>query len=378
MPALDTTVTQFDSTQAGAPTLTNSAGALITLLDACLVNGFGQVTCNSVVVTSGVAVATINGGHSARPYSVVTIAGSSTPNLNGEHKVTAVTSTTVTFDAFGVADGAASGTITLKQKSAGWEKQHSGTNLAAYRSANVQASRTVFRFDDTGTLNARVVGYTSMSDINNGVDPFPTAAQVSGGSWQPKSSGSGNRPWCLYASDRAVYFGVGCYAYYEAAKYFTFFGDLLSRKAADPYRGLLMMCTADHTANAQFNTYMPLTGGYAHRYMPRAYWGFGGAASVGIEYFKSGGHTPGGGGFSFPNAVDNALLFTRPLVVDNNAARGMLPGIHLPLHNVNQAVLDGTIFPASAGFARPLQYRWAGYSPTSSYGGFMWDVMGPW
>ncbi len=36
-----TTVNLYQSTDASAPILTGSAGSLVTLLDACLVNGYG-------------------------------------------------------------------------------------------------------------------------------------------------------------------------------------------------------------------------------------------------------------------------------------------------------------------------------------------------
>ena len=49
----DTTVKHFDSTMTGAPTLANVAGNLLAVLDACLVDGFGLKTVDSLVVASG-------------------------------------------------------------------------------------------------------------------------------------------------------------------------------------------------------------------------------------------------------------------------------------------------------------------------------------
>ena len=48
MPALDTTVKFFDKDMASAPSLAATAGNLISVLDACLVNGFAQKTADSV------------------------------------------------------------------------------------------------------------------------------------------------------------------------------------------------------------------------------------------------------------------------------------------------------------------------------------------
>ena len=50
-------------TDAGVPQLSGTAGALITVLDACLVNGYGSVTLDSITVTSNVATCTKSTGH---------------------------------------------------------------------------------------------------------------------------------------------------------------------------------------------------------------------------------------------------------------------------------------------------------------------------
>ena len=58
---VDTSVKWARSTMPGAPVLTRAAGSLIGLLDALLVNGWGQQTATSVVVAGGVATATGSG-----------------------------------------------------------------------------------------------------------------------------------------------------------------------------------------------------------------------------------------------------------------------------------------------------------------------------
>ena len=54
-------VVYFTSTMSGAPTLTNTAGSLIGILDACLVDGLGSVTLDSLVVAHIYAVAVLEG-----------------------------------------------------------------------------------------------------------------------------------------------------------------------------------------------------------------------------------------------------------------------------------------------------------------------------
>ena len=67
MPFTQTDVKYFHSSQVGAPVMSQggAAGLLIALLDACLVDGFGLKTVDSIVVASGVATANVSTGHSA-------------------------------------------------------------------------------------------------------------------------------------------------------------------------------------------------------------------------------------------------------------------------------------------------------------------------
>lgn len=96
---------------------------------------------------------------------------------------------------------------------AGWAKEFSGTNLAVYRAPS--GNRLRIRVNDTGTTVARVVGYETMTDVDTGVNPFPTAAQVSGGLYVRKSEtadstvivGSGRHRHCFLCT--AVHQRVG-------------------------------------------------------------------------------------------------------------------------------------------------------------------------
>ena len=234
----DTTVKIFSSTLPGAPVLSGTAGSLIALLDACLVNGFGLKTLDSLVVSAGVATATVSTGHSAQVDAVILLAGATPAALNGEQKVTAITTTTVQFAAPGVADGPASGTITLKLAPAGWAKAFAGSNLAAYRSGHVEASGCYLRIDDTAACEARVLGYETLADLATGTGPFPA---IAGGYYWSKSdaANSSARPWWLIGNSRMVYLGLAYNSSYAGQHLVHCFGDLKSRKSADAYRFLV-------------------------------------------------------------------------------------------------------------------------------------------
>ena len=68
---MTTSVKYYASTMPGAPVLSGTAGALATLLDACLVDGFGLKTVDTLVVASGVATANISTGSAAVTGGVV-------------------------------------------------------------------------------------------------------------------------------------------------------------------------------------------------------------------------------------------------------------------------------------------------------------------
>jgi hypothetical protein len=161
----DTSVKYFHSGLTGAPVLSGTAGSLVAVLDACLVNGFAVSAVASLVVASNIATATISGGHSAEVGSVVLVSGATPSGLNSEKKVLSVGAgnTTLTFDAPGISDQTASGTISLKLAGAGWSKEFTGTNLAAYKSNNVAGTGCRLRVDDTAGKTARVVGYETMT-----------------------------------------------------------------------------------------------------------------------------------------------------------------------------------------------------------------------
>lgn len=107
-------VKYYHSGQRGAPVLSGTAGALKTLLQTCLVSGFGLVTVTSITVADGVATAAVNSGDSFSTDAPVLISGAMPGALNGEFRVLTSGLANFTFAAPGVPDGAASGTITAK------------------------------------------------------------------------------------------------------------------------------------------------------------------------------------------------------------------------------------------------------------------------
>jgi len=217
----------FASDMAGAPSCTGQVGQIIAVLDACLVNGFNLLTLDSLVVASNVATGT-KANHGYKVNQIVVIAGASPAGLNGEWRVTWVTTNTFTFATTGISNQTATGTITSKTVSAGWLKEFSGTNLAAYKSQDSNASACRLRVDDTVALYASVVGYETMSDINTGTNSFATH-------YFKKSSTADAtaRAWVLVSDSRGFYLGI---AWSGTTTYdFYHFGDFNTLVSGDIY-----------------------------------------------------------------------------------------------------------------------------------------------
>lgn len=212
MTTISNKVRYFASTMAGAPTISASAGALIAVLDACLVNGFGNKAVDSLVVSGGIATAGISSGHDFAEGDVLRISGATPAALNSDWRLASVTASSVTWavDGCGVADGTATGAISALRAPAGWEKVFAdGTTRAAYRSLEHAAHNGLILYvDDAGTTTARVRGFESMTNIDTGTGPFPTDAQLSGGFWWAKArySYSSDLKWHLVADQKRLVF----------------------------------------------------------------------------------------------------------------------------------------------------------------------------
>ncbi len=388
----DTTVKRIHESMRGAPVLNGVAGSLIGLLDTFLVDGWGLATANSLSVSGGVATLTMPAGSEFEDHCVVLVAGATPAALNGEQRIATTNGTTLTFPTT-VADGPATGTITVKYAPCGWQKAFSGANLAVYRSQNVMGNRRFLRVADTGNVDARIVAYNNMTAVSTGTGPFPTSAQVSGGGYWPKSMTAdavaqrydlvGDSMWLYYAP--APY-----YAYYGGSSDYRFsstrhFGDPISlRTAGDAWGTLLGVGTAASSASAlEGVSDFGQSGGY---FVERAVSGTGGPVPI---YLSPEGGSPGAWSGAqpamgaFPNTIDGKLRMTRQMArlsQSDYTPRSILPGIEL----VPQSGLTSyasfqprdTVPGPGSMSDRRMMCLWSGIG--SKEGAFFIDITGPW
>ena len=393
----------FHSNMAGAPVLSGTAGAMIAILDACLKDGFGLVTMDSLTVSGGVATLSRSGGMTFEADAVVQLAGitGTYSSLNGDRRLISVGASTATFDATGLPNGTAAGTITAKVSPLGWSKPFSGTNLAAYKATGPTALGMYLRVDDSGTTVARVAGYESMSDINTGTGPFPTAAQVSGGGYWEKAGAAGStaRNWIVVGDERAFYW----WSVPNAAAAITSqgllrgFGDLIPRRSSDAYAAFLAadiasIVTSTGLPSDLVSSSVPYSTGYVTA--PRNQGAIGSSSPL-LVYAESRRATVAvtrsgqGAAYSapYPNTADNALDLDRVLALDYDlSVRGTFPGLlHLPqavgfaLQTWDKIAGQGALSGRTLMAVRGGSPGYAAQNTSSGYpGAVVFDITGPW
>lgn len=232
---------------------------------------------------------------------------------------------------------------------AGWTKSFSGTNLAAYRMTTTSpATGFYLRVDDTGTTSSRIVGYETMSDVNTGTNPFPTAAQQSGGAyaWKSSTADATARPWCLIADSGAdprgfyLIIDANSTTYSTTDTYATiyFFGDIITRKATDGYQCMLMAQNVVPATNQGNGG--NVNGGSAYaalrgHWLARAYTAIAGAitCSKSRNYRCASTSTVIGvsDAAAFPDKLTNSLRLATIMVQESAVVlRGTMPGLFEP------------------------------------------------
>ena len=226
---------------------------------------------------------------------------------------------------------------------AGWAKEFSGTNLAAYRQG--AGSMCYLRVNNaTGTGQARVVGYESMSDIDTGANAFPKEAQSAGGLYVNinASTAVANKPWVLIADERRFYLWVG---YATAMTSLTplstsatyqglfFFGDVVSYKPGDAFCCQIIGATSSAANTERFGLTASLGVAVPGHYIVRDHTHAVGALANGKfhDYVASGAQLVMGGSASraYPDPVSGGFGLSRVSVtngVASPATRGRLPG----------------------------------------------------
>lgn len=349
-----TDVKYFASDLPQAPTLSGQAGSLITLLDACLVNGYALRAVNSLTVASNVATANISAGHPYQVDQVVLIDGATPAALNGEKRVLSITANTITYAAPGVADGSATGTITAKVAPAGWTKPYAAANKAVYRN---QGNALYLRVDDADATFALAQGFAAMTDVDSGAGRFPDASQASAVWWKKSNAAStATREWRLVADDRFFHLFVLWHfgSTYRGGGWYHF-GDILSFVPADAFGTAICGYSANPTNNYDANHFLRISHDQLGKYLAKDMAQVASSARMchGWVSLSDNQNMASRYGPTYPGAVDGGLHVFGPVPVfewsgglsgyDTTARlRGQVPGFYQTLHNANMPGTFGT------------------------------------
>ena len=377
-------VKYYTSTMGGAPQLTNSWGDLVSLLDACLVNGFSLNTLTTLTSAAGVATAYIASGHPYQPGQVLVVKGAAETEYNGEVRVLTTTGTQFTYAVGGTPASPATGSITAAVAPLNFEKVFSGTSKGVYRSKSSASNKPFLRVDNardpvyttTYAKKAKVTMAEGMSDVDTfigGRAPFnsaaPTSNEVGTGSGASANDGwykwyyarseanapdttapaTLNRSWVLVGDDRGFYLLT---SHNGGPRVMYCFTDFDSFRPGDGFNTLL--CATDNntiasatpssldvnTQGADFGSRMSRTNDAVGKVCMRSHVQVGNPVRLSLTSLGTRAGSVVSGretGIPWPNGPDYSLVLHPVYLQEEGAAghlRGKLPGL-LWVHNDN-------------------------------------------
>jgi hypothetical protein len=393
----------FKSSDLGAPVLCGQLGQMITFLDAVLQDGYGAVNVSSLTRLGGTATVTTATPHGLSTGDSATINGADQTDYNIDAVVTVLNPTTFTYDVANSPATPATGAITAKRSPVGYTKVFSGPNKAVYRCNALSSNRHYLQVLDDGggsggVQEARVAGYESMTDVDTGVNRFPTVAQSPYGYLWRKSDATDSSPrtWIVISDGKFFYlmvqtsnptlnmtnqhFGIG-----------GAFGDVISYKPGDVWATFLTGNSSQNdTRNNAENglmaaqTGISAPGGFGtSAVLARNYTAIPGARYVGLRGNGLSEACLGSNPvISYPHLIDSGFYMTPVVITQRDPAliRGRLPGAYESLHGralnnldiiENVQGLPGRKFMCLYGNNNYL--GWGG-----SWGHLMIDITGPW
>jgi hypothetical protein len=305
--------TIYKSSDTNAPFLYGTTGSLITLLDACLVNGYGSQSA----------------------------VGWSKPIAN-----------------------ATSGTFA--GSSYGCYQQPTGSGITLFINDNGPNVSAAFKeawavgWESLGSLSSSV---TNSCGSGSGQFPIPAQLLTTGHVVIRKSNTSDSsslRQWVVLDDSSSFYLLIATGD--TVNMYYGFgFGDIYSFKntTTDSYRCIIMGRSAENSSAAASDGFDICSSGttlstvVAGNFMARGYAGAGTSSAIA----KHGDAVKGSttlylGNIPFPNSVDTALYISPVWVVEPSAptVRGQLRGLYQPLHPIANFT-DGQTFSGSLDYS---------------------------
>lgn len=350
----DTDVVYFYDGMVNAPAVSGTAGTGKDALYAFLVTGFNTKTITSLT-RSGTTATAVCSAHGFENNRVINLAGVNEAGWNERYRLTSVQTNSFTFTVLDTLTTPATGTIQAKYAPAQWTRLDDGSNISAFQQG-VTGGHYI-RVDDSNAKYLRFMGYRTMTDRNNGSDPYPS----SGGYYLAKSNAAdaNARGYFFMADQEEFCWGIEYYpSNYSGQRAFLAYGSLLSFLAGDAFHRFLLGATADESSSSPGGSSIyPFINTYSDNNAPGQILAKSFDQQTGPVYFRKLGFglqtTLGSGGLPYPSLADLGGRATRIVIVEsaNGQDRGLLPGIFQPPQDlVTAAVAHGTVWTDLAGY----------------------------
>lgn len=370
-------ITQFmHSGQLNAPQVTNIAGQLLQVLDACLISGFNPQTAVTVEYLNDYINIIFGVTHGYAVYQYIEISGADDPNLNGIKRIISKTETSIQIEVGTVKT--LTGVITTKIKPLGWESIFGSldSKKRAYRSKNIKGTRTVVYLDATiyGTgynttdplcklkvdlcrdmevLGTQIESYTKdeNSKYVDGLFQFMQSSSIS----KAYQSSSSKRNWVIFGNEDIVYLAIdwNTNAGNLTRKVIYCFGDTPKINQNDLYN-FIFSCTAWDTngdtnskntndANSSAITALFNAPSYINGYFIKDVTGLANLDKFTLTSNLGAGTSYSGfGGNANPNPLTYGLSFSDITIVTQNRkiSRGTLPLLKVIQEDLSQTSLD--------------------------------------
>ncbi len=276
----------YKSTDAGAPTLNGTAGSLISVLDACLVNGYGSKSAagwtKAYSGTNLAAYRMSTFSPATGMYLRVDDTGTTNGRIVGYESMSDVNTGTGPFP-------------TSVQQSGGLYVYKSASSDSTARPwAIIATNRSFYLYDNPAMSNVELSSTTATDNL-------------------------------------------------------YFFGDIITRKAVDGYQCVIiaMPNTFDSNNTSRFGQVNSSSSGYNANnghYMARAYTGIGGSIQIakGRNYVFDSNFLVGTLGATvsnaYPDPITQSINFATTCIAESvSVVRGNLPGFYEPISGANMA-----------------------------------------
>lgn len=296
------------------------------------------------------------------------------PALTGQAGSLAALLDAILVDGYGVGSEAKPGL--------GWTREFMAVNKRAYRNSPVSGSGYFLRIDDSNAQFGLLRGFEQMSNVDEGVNGVPTAAQLANGSLWIKSNlaSSAARVWFAIGTERCFYLFVQHTDQGSGYAVVYFAGDLVSYVPGDRHCfAISQNAQTGYTTGFSFSVTLKSLGtswsaspttSTAGLYVARSYKGATGAVLLGLANMVNNGFSAGIGArignasYDMPAPVNGGVISLPAMIQEDSLLmRAEFPGLRWPLASTaygDDLLVDDRLlfkrFRATSGLSNSTSY----------------------